>query len=83
MPASDLIVFEPTGRPAGTQVPRFTVIPRNGGIKVEPMAEMSIPDRFTVYTKVDAARQFRTAILLSGQVAACAPSGSTVGGPAC
>ena len=83
VPASDLIVFEPTGSPAGTQVPRFTVIPRNGGIKVDPMAEMSIPDRFTVYTKIDATRQFRTEVLLSGRVGTCAPSGSTVGGPAC
>ena len=79
VPATDLIVFEH----AVTQVPRFTVIPRNGGIKVEPMAEMSIPDRFTVYTKIDATRLFRTEVLLSGRVGTCAPSGSTVGGPGC
>ena len=79
VPASDGVSFALRT----SQVRLFTVIPRNGGIKVQAMAEMAIPDRFRVFTQIDTARRFQVDVLLSGSVSACAPAGSTVGGPAC
>ena len=78
VPASDSVTFQLAG-----QVRLFTVIPRNGGIKVQPVAETDLLDRFRVFTQIDNARRFRVDVLLSGNVSACAPTGSTVGGPAC
>ena len=69
--------------PAANQVSFFTVLPRNGGIKVEPVPEMIPPDRFRVFTRIYNARQFRNDVELSGHASACAPAGSTVGGSPC
>lgn len=78
-PISESVKFVP----AANQVAHFTVLPRNGGIKVDPVPEMTPPERFRVFTRIDSARQFRNDVEFAGRAWACAPVGSTVGGPPC
>ena len=78
-PISESVKFVP----AANQATYFTVLPRNGGINVDAMAEMMPPQRFTVFTRIDNTRQFRNDVEFAGRASACAPTGSTVGGPSC
>ena len=78
-PVSEAVKFVP----AANQVAFFTVLQRNGSIQVDPMPEMRPPNSFQVFTRIDSAREFRNDVKLSGHASACAPAGSTVGGPPC
>lgn len=72
------------GVPASQSISSITFDPRNGALKLAP-SDFSFYDTstFGIDTRIDASRLLRATVTVAGRVAPCAPTGSTMGGPAC
>lgn len=80
VPNSDAIRIDP---PSGGLL-HFTFDPRTGGIALPPSdLEQTPRDQFRVETYIDATRNFRAVVGLSGRTTVCVPPFSRMPGTAC
>lgn len=69
---------------AGNTEDNFTFDPRTGGMKMLRFdLNLLVPPPYNVHVYLDSARKLRDVVAPAGVVKVCAPSGSSMGGPAC